>query len=145
MALTCPGMIFRNPNDILAWNMKVNEYIVGVFDFAQMFLAFNGAVLLFHLNDLKILKEVKSYLESYGFQTQMKWAVVNSLPFTSSEDPSFKVPFQSTKFYLYFSSFQLKFKKFFNFANSPQPCTFSCWGPQCKLLRHWVICLLLTI
>jgi hypothetical protein len=31
-----------------------------------MFLASNGVVLLFHLNDLRIL-EVKSYLESYGF------------------------------------------------------------------------------
>jgi hypothetical protein len=73
MAFACLGMmIFRNPNDIIAWNMKVNEYIVGVFDFAQMFLAFNGAVLLFLLDDLKILKEVKSYLESYGFQIQMK-------------------------------------------------------------------------
>jgi hypothetical protein len=36
----------------LCGNRKVDEYIVGVFDFAQMFLASNGAVLLFHLDDL---------------------------------------------------------------------------------------------
>jgi hypothetical protein len=47
--------------------MKVDEYIVGVFDFAQMFLAYDGAILLFHLDDLKVSKEVKSYLEHYGF------------------------------------------------------------------------------
>jgi hypothetical protein len=47
--------------------MKVDEYIVGVFDFAKMFLAFDGVVLLFHQDNLKILKEVKSYLKSYGF------------------------------------------------------------------------------
>jgi hypothetical protein len=54
-------------DDILAWNKKVDEYIVGVFDFTHIFLASNGVVLLFHLNDLKVLKEVKSYLKSYGF------------------------------------------------------------------------------
>ncbi len=38
----------------------------GIFDFAHIFLAFDGAVLLFHSDDLRVLKEVKSYLESYG-------------------------------------------------------------------------------
>jgi hypothetical protein len=37
------------------------------FDFAHIFLASNGAVLLFHPNDLRVLKEVKSYIKSYGF------------------------------------------------------------------------------
>ncbi len=60
-------LISRNLDDILAWNKKIDEYIVGVFDFAHMFLASNGVVLLFHPYDLKVLKEVKSYLESYGF------------------------------------------------------------------------------
>jgi hypothetical protein len=46
--------------------MKVDEYIVKVFDFLHIFLAFDGVVLLFHLDDLRILKEVKSYLESHG-------------------------------------------------------------------------------
>ncbi len=49
------------------WNMKVDVYIVGVFDFVEMFLAFDGAVLLFHQNDLNFFKEVKSYMKSYGF------------------------------------------------------------------------------
>jgi hypothetical protein len=54
-----------NPNDIPAWNWKVDECIVKIFDFARMFLASDGAILLFHSNDLKVLKEVKSYLKSY--------------------------------------------------------------------------------
>ncbi len=37
------------------------------FDFAHIFLAFDWAILLFHSNDLKVLKEVKSYLENNGF------------------------------------------------------------------------------
>ncbi len=83
------------------------EYIVGIFYFAQIFLASNGVILLFDLDDLKVLQEVKSYLESYGFQIRMKWVVVNSLPLMSNENPSFKVPFQSIKLTFYFSSFQL--------------------------------------
>jgi hypothetical protein len=59
--------MFKNPNDIPTWNKKVDEYIVAILDFAHIFLAFDGAILLFHPNDLKVLKEVKSYLESYGF------------------------------------------------------------------------------
>jgi hypothetical protein len=65
-------LVSRNLDDILVWNKNVDEYIVGVFDFAQIFLAFYGVVLLFHPNDLKVLKDVKSYLESYGFQIKMK-------------------------------------------------------------------------
>jgi hypothetical protein len=45
-------LISRNLDDIPMWNKKVDEYIVGVFDFAQMFLAFDGVVLLFHSDDL---------------------------------------------------------------------------------------------
>jgi hypothetical protein len=59
--------IFMNPNDIPMQNRKVEEYIARVFDFAQMFLASCGVVLLFHLNDFRLLKEIKFYLESYGF------------------------------------------------------------------------------
>jgi hypothetical protein len=116
-----PPYSFRvqEPNDILAWNKKVDEYIVGVFDFAHIFFVFDGVVLLFHLDNLKVLKEVNSYLESYGFQIRMKWVLVNSLPLISSEDPSLKVPSQSTKLYLYFSFFQFYLKFVFNVIDSP--------------------------
>ncbi len=60
-------LVSKNLDDIFVWNKKVNEYIVRVFDFAQMFLAFDGAILLFHPVDLKVFKEVKFDLESYGF------------------------------------------------------------------------------
>ncbi len=97
--------------------MKVDEYIVKVFDFAQMLLAYDGAISLFHSNDLKFLKEVKFYLECYGFQIWMKWVTENSLPLTSSEDPFFKVPPESIKLYLYIFSFQLCLKYVFNFVD----------------------------
>jgi len=59
--------VSRNPNDIHVWNQKVDEYITIIFDFAKKKLASNGVVLLFHPDDLKVFKEVKSYLKSYGF------------------------------------------------------------------------------
>jgi hypothetical protein len=59
--------VSRNLDNILVWNNKVDEYIVGVFDFAHIFLASCGVVLLFHPYDLKVFKEVKSYPKSYGF------------------------------------------------------------------------------
>jgi hypothetical protein len=49
------------------WKKKVDEYIVKVFDFAQIFLAYDGAILLFHFDEFKVLKEVKFYLERYDF------------------------------------------------------------------------------
>jgi len=83
-------LVSKNPYDIRAWNGKVDEYIVGVFDFDQMFLdqmflAFDGVVLLFHPYYFRVLKEVKSYLENNGFFIWMKLVVANSLPIMSSE------------------------------------------------------------
>jgi len=35
-------LISKNPNDILAWNKEVNEYIVGVFDLQICFWPLMG-------------------------------------------------------------------------------------------------------
>jgi hypothetical protein len=99
------GNILSNLFDIPAWNQKVDEYIAIVFDFVEKFLAFDGVVLLFHPFDLRVLNEVKFYVENYGFQIQMKWVVVNALPLMSNEDPFLKVPSKSLKLSLYFSFF----------------------------------------
>jgi hypothetical protein len=58
-------LILIVPSKIPPWNRKVDAYNVSIFDFAKKFLATNGVVLLFHLDDLYVLKEVRSYLESY--------------------------------------------------------------------------------
>ncbi len=52
-------------------------------------------MLLFHLDDLTILREIRSNLDNYGFHIRMKWDVVNLVPFTNSEDSSLKVPSRS--------------------------------------------------
>ncbi len=67
---------------------------MSVFDFVDKFLTLDGDVLLFHLDDPCIFKEIMLYLDSYNFQICMKWANVNSLPLASVEDPSMKVRVQ---------------------------------------------------
>jgi hypothetical protein len=70
----------------------VEDYVLFVFESADKFLVVNNVILLFHLNDLHDLKEVKPYPKSYiGYEIRMKWVMVNSLPCTSSEDPILEV------------------------------------------------------
>jgi hypothetical protein len=40
--------VSKNLSNILAWNWKVGEYNVAIFDFTNKFLASDGVVLLFH-------------------------------------------------------------------------------------------------
>jgi hypothetical protein len=46
--------------------------------FFEKFLFENGVVLLFHVNDLHVLKEIQSFLENYFLKIQMKWIVINN-------------------------------------------------------------------
>jgi hypothetical protein len=74
------------------WSKQVEDYVLFVFEFATKFLVVNNVILLFHLEDLNNLKEVKSYPKSYiGYEIHMKWVMLNSLPCISSEDPILKV------------------------------------------------------
>jgi hypothetical protein len=47
---------------------RLMNTLLDFFYFVQIFLAFDGVVLLFHLDGLRVLKEFKSYLKRYGFQ-----------------------------------------------------------------------------
>jgi hypothetical protein len=77
--------------EIPIWNKWMDNHIVSIFDLIKWFMASDGVILLFHLDDLCVLKEIKSYMESYKFQIRMKWTIVNFLPFSNSKDPSMKV------------------------------------------------------
>ncbi len=77
--------------NIHVWNMWIDNHIVSIFDFIKKIMASDGVILLFHLDDFCVRKEIKSCLESYNFKIHMKCAVVNFLPLTNSKDPSMKV------------------------------------------------------
>jgi len=80
--------------EILVWNNIVEDYVVSIFNFTNKFLTSDGVVLLFHLDDLHVLKEIRSYMESYSFQIRMKLVSVNFLSFINSNKPSMKVLIQ---------------------------------------------------
>ncbi len=71
----------------LSWNVKVQNYVVSIFGFAKKFLVGHGFVLLFHDDDFQMLREIKSYLETYGFKIQSKKFLVN---FLKQMNPKFK-------------------------------------------------------
>jgi hypothetical protein len=40
---------------------------MSIFDFTKKFLTLDGAMFLFYMDDPWVLKDIKSYLESYNF------------------------------------------------------------------------------
>jgi hypothetical protein len=73
---------------ILPWNRRVDNFIKSVAVFVDRFLFGKRVVIIMHVNDLQVLKEIRSFLESYQLKVHMKWIVVNSSPHMNSEDPS---------------------------------------------------------
>jgi hypothetical protein len=57
-------------------NQSVNNFINSIILFFDNFLSENGAMLLFHSDDLHVLQEIQSFLENS--KIWMKWFVINS-------------------------------------------------------------------
>jgi hypothetical protein len=79
--------------------------VYGVFGFANKYFCVDGVVVVFHDDDLRVLKEIKSNLEGNGYEIRSRWAVINTLPRMSSELCRkmvsfcllpFQIPFDST-------------------------------------------------
>ncbi len=76
--LSIPFM--SKPTNIVAfWNRHINNYIYGVFGFANKYLCDNGAIVVFHDDDPCVLKEIKSYLETNEYEIHSRWAIINIL------------------------------------------------------------------
>jgi hypothetical protein len=76
--LSIPFM--SKPTNIVAfWNRHINNYIYGVFGFANKYLYDNGAIVVFHDDDPCVLKEIKSYLETNEYEIHSRWAIINIL------------------------------------------------------------------
>jgi hypothetical protein len=59
--------VSTSPIETHVWNRLVGDYMMHVFDFVDKFLACDGAILLFHHDNLCVLREIRSFLESYSF------------------------------------------------------------------------------
>jgi hypothetical protein len=66
----------------------MDNFIESIVVFVDMFLLDKRAIIIMHVDDLQVLKDIRSFLESYQLKVRMKWIVVNSSPQMSSEDPS---------------------------------------------------------
>jgi len=60
--------------------------------FEDKFLFDKGAIIIMHVDDPQMLKEIFSFLENYQLKVCMKWTLVNSSPQMGSKDPSSQVP-----------------------------------------------------
>lgn len=63
----------------------MDNYVVSIFGFVNMYLARDGFVLLFYDDDFHVLRDIKSYLEDYNFKIHSKFAIVNSMHCTNLE------------------------------------------------------------
>jgi hypothetical protein len=100
-------LIFYFDFAIPLWNKQVENYVFSQFYFfVDKFFHHKGSILLFHVNDLHVLKEIQSYFKEYHFQIKSKWHVINQLPLFKNEDEGKRVnPFP----FVYSPSLQIPF------------------------------------
>ncbi len=51
-------MVYKFGVGILEWNVKFLHYVDSIFIFADKFLSHNGAIFIFHADDLQTLKQI---------------------------------------------------------------------------------------
>jgi len=78
--------VLEPPSHILSWNTRLEDYVELVFNFASHFLFKRGVIIFLFIDDLHVLKEVSSFLDSYKFVIKMKWVFINSLPLVSTKE-----------------------------------------------------------
>jgi hypothetical protein len=66
----------------------VEFYVPLVFDFGSSLVHDNGALLLFHKDDLKFKADIRGFAKAYRFSILKEWTGTNCLPFTNARDAS---------------------------------------------------------
>jgi hypothetical protein len=60
------------PTTIPFRNYHINDYVYGIFGFANKYVEKNGTILIFYDDDPHVFKEIKS-LETNGYEIHFKW------------------------------------------------------------------------
>ena len=76
------------PTSIPVWNSADENFLPLVFDFGSSLVHNNGALLLFHMDDLKLRANIKGYAKAYHFSIFKEWTGINCLPTTSPRNAS---------------------------------------------------------
>jgi hypothetical protein len=72
--------VFEPLSLILQWNKHVDNFIKSVVVFVDRFLSDRRVVIIVHVDDMCMLKEIHSFIKSYQLKVHMKWIVMNSSP-----------------------------------------------------------------
>ncbi len=62
---------------LIPHNRRVDNFIKYVVVFANKFFFNRGVIIIMHVDDPQVLKEICSFLKSYLLKVHMKWIVVN--------------------------------------------------------------------
>lgn len=95
------------------WNVRPEKYVDTIFEFAEIYLHDDGALLLFHANDRDVLIDVEECAETYNFHLECDWWGMNDLPLASPRNPSTTVivifisSFSYHPFIFFFNSFSI--------------------------------------
>ena len=85
--LPVPGISI--PSTIIPpWNVRPEKYVDTIFEFAEIYLHDDAALLLFHANDRDVLIDVEECAETYNFHLECDWWGMNDLPLASPRNPS---------------------------------------------------------
>jgi hypothetical protein len=77
-------MVSSLPTSVLGWNSTDKNFLPLVFDFGSSLIHDNGALLLFHKDDLKLRADIKGFAKAYHFSILKEWTEIDRLPITSA-------------------------------------------------------------
>jgi hypothetical protein len=82
------SMVSSPPTSVLGWNSVDKNFLPMVFDFGSSLAYDNGALLLFHKDDLKLRVNIRGFAKAYHFSILKEWTGINRLPITNARDAS---------------------------------------------------------
>jgi hypothetical protein len=65
-------LVSKPPTIVPFWNHHIDNYVYGIFGFANKYMEENGTIFIFHDDDPHILKEIESFLEMNGYEIHFK-------------------------------------------------------------------------
>ena len=75
------------------WNMRPEGYVESIFEFGDVYLHDDAAILLFHCDDRALYSEVEEAAEQYNFRLCKDWWGINDIALASPKFPSSTVQY----------------------------------------------------
>jgi hypothetical protein len=61
-------LVLEHTIDVPFWNQHIENYVYGVYGFVNKYFCPNIAVVVFHIDDPCVFKEIKSYSKGNGYK-----------------------------------------------------------------------------